>query len=115
MIPFSLASNLNRTWIVDLDGTIFKHNNYLNGYDILLPGVKDLWDSFLPNDMIVIITARSEDERSHTIHTLQINGLRFNHIIFNAPTGERVLINDIKPEFDLNTALAWNVKRNSGF
>lgn len=115
MIPFDLANNLNRTWIVDLDGTIFKHNAYIDGDDILLPGVKELWDEFLPSDMIVIITARDESEKQKTISSLENNRLRFDHIIFNAPTGERVIINDIKPEFGLKTAIAWNVERDKGY
>lgn len=115
MIPFTLSENLNRTWIIDLDGTVFKHNGYLNSKDILLPGVKELWNSFLPNDMIVIITARPESERQNTLDCLKANGLRFNHLIFEAPTGERVIINDIKPEFGLKTAIAWNVERDKGF
>lgn len=114
MIPFDLATNLNRTWIIDLDGTIFKHNGYKEGEDVLLPGVKDLWDSFLPSDMIIIVTARDKSERTKTIDSLQTNRLRFDHIIFEAPTGERVVINDTKPE-GLKTAIAWNVFRNRGF
>lgn len=114
MIPFGLATNLNRTWIIDLDGTVFKHNGYKDGKDVLLPGVKQLWDSFLPNDMIIIITARDETERKTTIESLQLSGLRFDHIIFGSPTGERVVINDIKPE-GLKTAIAWNVERDIGF
>jgi hypothetical protein len=114
MIPFDLASNLNRTWIIDLDGTVFKHNGYLEGSDMLLPGVKQLWDSFSPNDIVVIITARDSSEKDNTIDRLNENGLRFDHIIFGAPTGERVVINDIKPE-GLKTAIAWNVERDKGF
>ena len=114
MIPFDLASNLNRTWIVDLDGTVFKHNAYIDGDDILLPGVKELWKKFLPNDMIIIVTARNESEREKTLRSLVIHNLRFDHIIFNAPTGERVIINDSKPK-GLKTAIAWNIDRDRGF
>lgn len=114
MIPFKLSSNLNKTWIIDLDGTIFEHNKYLEGDDVLLPGVKELWNSFSPNDMIIIITARKKSEKEKTLNSLESNKLKFDHIIFEAPTGERILINDIKPA-GLKTALAWNVKRNEGF
>jgi hypothetical protein len=114
MIPFNLANNLNRTWIIDLDGTIFEHNGYKHGKDTLLPGVKDLWNSFLPNDMIIIVTARDKSEKENTIDNLKINKLRFDHIIFEAPTGERIVINDTKPE-GLVTALSWPVNRNKGF
>jgi hypothetical protein len=114
MIPFDLASNLNRTWIIDLDGTVFKHNGYKEGKDILLTGVKELWNSFLPNDMIIIVTARDESERDKTIDSLIFHQLKFDKIIFGAPTGERIVINDIKPE-GLKTALAWNVERDKGY
>ena len=115
MIPFDLANNLNRTWIVDLDGTIFKHNAYKDGIDVLLPGVQELWDKFLPSDMIVIITARDKSEKEKTLSSLAIYNLRYDHIIFDAPTGERVIINDIKPKFGLKTAIAWNVERDRGY
>lgn len=115
MIPFSLSNNLNRTWIVDLDGTIFKHNAYIDGDDILLPGVKELWEEFLPNDMIIIVTARDKNEINKTIHSLESHNLRYDHIIFDAPTGERVIINDTKPDYGLKTAIAWNVERDKGF
>lgn len=35
-------SPLGKTWILDLDGTLVKHNGYkLDGHDTLLPGAKD--------------------------------------------------------------------------
>jgi hypothetical protein len=37
-----------------------------------------------------------------------------NHIIFNLPLGERIVVNDKKPA-GLETAVAWNVERNKGF
>jgi hypothetical protein len=114
MIPFKLASNLNRTWIVDLDGTVFKHNGFRNGEDILLPGVKELWESFLPSDMIIIVTAREKKYKEITLKSLEKYKLRFDHIIFDAPTGERVIINDTKPQ-GLKTAIAWNVTRDKGY
>ena len=40
--------------------------------------------------------------------------IRYDKIIFDIPTGERILINDIKPQ-GLNTALCWNITRDKGF
>lgn len=38
-------SSLNKTWILDVDGTLVKHNGYkIDGYDTLLDGVKDFFE-----------------------------------------------------------------------
>jgi len=39
------------------------------------------------------------------------NGIRFAHVIYNAPFGERILINDRKPS-GLDTAIAVNTDRD---
>lgn len=114
MIPFELSSNLNHTWFIDLDGTILKHNGYLTDNDELLPGVRELWDSIPVNDFIIITTGRTEEYREESLKILKDNNLRFNHAIFGLPLGERIVINDLKPE-GLKTAIAWNVERDQGF
>jgi 23S rRNA G2445 N2-methylase RlmL len=40
------------------------------------------------------------------------NGIRYDHIICNAPFGERILINDSKPS-GLQTAVAVNIDRDT--
>lgn len=114
MIPFDLSKNLSHTWFIDLDGTILNHNGYLTGNDELLPGVKEMWNSIPEKDVIVIATGREEKYRESSLKILKDNGLRFNHAIFNLPLGERIVVNDTKPE-GLKTAIAWNVERNKGF
>ena len=38
------VSALPKTWIMDIDGTICKHNGYkIDGHDTLLPGAKDFF------------------------------------------------------------------------
>ena len=114
MIPFKLTDNLSHTWFIDLDGTVFEHNGYLSGEDKILSGVKELWDKIPYDDFIIIVTGRSKDYKNLTLTSLNNFNLRFNHIIFDLPLGERILINDIKPN-GLECAIAWNVKRNNGF
>lgn len=114
MIPFSLSENLGHTWFIDLDGTILKHNGYLNDNDELLPGVKELWDAIPAGDYIIITTGRSEDYQASSLTFLKNNGLRYNHAIFGLPLGERIVVNDPKPG-GLQTAIAWNVERDRGF
>lgn len=106
-------SSLSHTWIIDLDGTIFEHNGYLRGEDILLPGVKEFWLNIPANDFILILTARSKKFYNPTIESLEKFNLRYNQIMFDLPTGERILINDVKPS-GLNTAIAINLQRNNG-
>lgn len=113
MIPFELSNNLNHTWFIDLDGTILKHNGYLNGDDDILPGVKELWAAIPEGDYIVITTGREEKYKESSLQILSENGLRYDHAIFGLPLGERIVINDLKPE--LKTAIAWNVERDKGF
>lgn len=114
MIPFELSANLGHTWFIDLDGTILNHNGYLNGADNLLPGVKELWATIPDRDCIVIVTGRKKYYKNKSLKILSDNGLRYDHAIFGLPLGERIVINDCKPE-GLKTAIAWNVQRNKGF
>lgn len=114
MIPFKL-SDLNHTWIIDIDGTIFKHCGHLLGEDELLPGVKEFWSTIPEKDYILLMTARKEEYRKQTLAALRLHDLRYDYIIFGVHSGERILINDKKPWNDMNTALAWNVNRDEGF
>jgi len=115
MIPFNLSKNLKHLWLIDVDGTILKHNGYLKNGDELLPGVKEMWDSIPEKDVIFIISARQSKYKDMTLEFLDNHGLRYNHAIFGVPHGERIVINDNKPSDNLQTAVAWNVERNAGF
>ena len=90
-----VLSPLPKTWILDLDGTIVKHNGYLiDGKDTLLENSVAFIRNIPPEDKILILTARSENERVPTITFLEENDIRFDEILFGMPTGERILIND---------------------
>lgn len=105
-------SPLGHTWFLDLDGTIVKHNGYkLNGQDTLLDGALAFLNSIPKEDMVVFITSRKEEYRKMTEKFLQDNAVRYDYIIFNAPYGERILINDMKPT-GLKTAISINIKRD---
>ena len=106
------VSVLPKTWILDLDGTIVKHNGYkLDGCDTLLPGVKEFLASIKPEDMVIIVTSRTEEYRQLTLDFLKEQSIRYDHIIFGAPYGERILLNDRKPS-GLNMAMALNLDRD---
>lgn len=107
-----LLSSLEHTWILDLDGTIVKHNGYkIDGFDTLLDGAKEFVDSIPLDDMIIFITARKKKFKESTENFLKTNGIRYNHIIFEAPYGERILLNDNKPS-GLKMGIAYNKMRD---
>ncbi len=106
-------STMDKTWIFDLDGTLVEHNGYLKyGKDILLDGVREFFEKIPANDMVVILSARSSQYKDMTLEFLAENNIRFDHIIFDAPKGERILINDRKPD-GLKCAYAVNLERNN--
>lgn len=105
-------SKLGHTWIIDLDGTIVKHNGYQSdGEDIFLPGAEKFLKEIPEKDLIVFLTSRTEVYRGITERFLAEHKIRYNHIIFNAPYGERILINDNKPS-GLKMGIAINKKRD---
>lgn len=101
-----ILSSLAHTWIFDLDGTLVKHNGYLTAEgDTLLDGAAEFLANLPAKDMIILVTARPSELRDVTEKFLAKNNIRYDHIIFDAPVGERILINDSKPG-GLVTALA---------
>lgn len=109
-----VLSTLGHTWILDLDGTIVKHNGYkIDGEDSFLPGAEEFLRNIPKKDMIVFLTSRTEEFRKITEMFLRKNKVRFDHIIFNAPYGERILINDDKPS-GLKMSKSIAVSRNKG-
>ena len=105
-------SPMPKTWILDLDGTIVVHDGpYFLGHDEFLPGAREFLESIPSTDMIIFLTARSDYEKAHTLRFLKENKVRYDHIIFNAGQGERIMINDMKPD-GLVTAYAVNTTRD---
>lgn len=107
-----ILSQLGHTWILDLDGTIVKHNGYkIDGHDSFLDGAEYFLNNIPDEDMIIFLTSRTEDLRKDTENFLRKNNIRYNYIIFGAPYGERILVNDDKPS-GLKMSLAVNNKRD---
>lgn len=107
-----ILSTLPKTWILDLDGTLLKHNGYkLEGIDTVLSGVKEFFKEIPADDKIVIMTSRTDEFRQMTIDFLDSQGIRYDHIIFNMPMGERIVVNDRKPS-GIDMAIAVNLNRD---
>lgn len=108
-----VLSTLGHTWILDLDGTILKHNGYKDdGEDTFLTGTKEFLNKIPVKDMIIFLTSRTDDYKEQTLLFLKKHHIRYDHIIFNAPYGERILINDDKPS-GLHMSIAVTGKRDS--
>ena len=121
---------MTRTWFIDIDGTILKHRND-NEIEVsshekedgeeLLPGVLEFFKTIL-HQHIILTTARLVRHSKHTEKALERLGVTWDTIIYNLGSGERVLVNDIKPlesednltNRRLKTAYAINVNRNEG-
>ena len=127
------TESLNKTWFIDIDGTIVKHasNDQLDeaihdmGQDSFLieEPLNDSVD-FLKNipqeDTIILTTARDKRHEQHTLKMLKHFKIRYDKIMFDLRSGPRYLINDIKPvgvaenPEPINTAFAVNVERDRG-
>ena len=108
-------SNLGKTWILDIDGTLVKHNGYLiDGYDILLEGVKEFFEKISSEDKVVLMTARKEEYLPQLKEFLAQNNIRYDYLLTDMPMGERILVNDDKPS-GLKCAYAVNKKRDEKF
>ena len=105
-------SALGHTWVIDLDGTIVKHNGYkIDGEDSSLPGAEEFLRKIPLKDMLVFITSREECCRDITETFLNKHHIKYNYIIFGAPYGERILVNDDKPS-GLNMSVAVRMQRD---
>jgi len=123
----------DKTWFIDIDGTIVKHvDNNIIDEAIKTRGNKSyLFESpikesvsflnSIPNsDTIVLTTARDSGHAPHTIKMLDHYKIRYDRIIFDLRAGPRVVVNDMKPigaagnRSLMKTAYAINVNRDEG-
>ena len=106
-------SPLSKTWILDIDGTLVKHNGYLiDGHDTLLDGVKEFFKKLSSDDKVVLLTARKEEYLPALKDFLAKNNIRYDVLLTDMPMGERILINDRKPS-GLDMAFSVNKDRDA--
>jgi hypothetical protein len=109
-----MLSDLPKTWLIDIDGVIFPHNEYLTALDETpLPCVLQFFNQIPPDDRVILLSARKNEHIEQTRKQLDRWGIRYDELLFGLPVGERILINDIKPS-GLETAYAVNLGRNEG-
>ena len=118
----------SKTWFFDIDGTLVEHRTNPeidNGAEeILLPYTKQFVNKLYDDGhFIILTTARWESQRPQTTEMLKEFDIKYHHLIMGIGSGERILVNDIKPiesddnirEEVLPTAYCINVERNKGF
>lgn len=108
-----------KTLFIDIDGTLLHHHGKANQQTklpaIVLPGVTEKlseWD--IKGYRIILVTGRKESERPDTIKQLAESHIQYDYLIMGISRGDRVIINDMKPDSDSPTAVAINVVRNNG-
>ena len=107
-----ILSTLPKTWFVDIDGTLVKHNGYkIDGNDTMLDGAKEYMAQIPAEDKVILTTSRTDEYREQTLAFLKDNGVRFDDVIFNLPMGERIVMNDRKPS-GLEMSVAINLDRD---
>lgn len=108
-------SPLAKTWVLDVDGTLVKHNGYkIDGYDTLLDGVSEFFETLSPEDKVVLLTARKEEHLQDLKDFLAKNNICYDYLLTDMPMGERILVNDRKPS-GLDMAFAINKNRDAAF
>jgi hypothetical protein len=108
-----------KTILCDIDGTLVKHRLPVDnlGENVkleILEGTKEKlseWDSLGYN--IILITGRKESMRNVTEKQLSEAGIFYDMLIMGVGGGDRILINDKKPD-GRDAAFAINIKRNNG-
>lgn len=114
-----MSNNQTKTIFCDIDGTLLYHYGDLykqiNKKPILLKGTKEKlieWDRRGYN--IILVTGRRESCRKQTETQLQKLGIFYDQLIMGLGGGERVIINDLKPNSNTDMVHAINIKRNKG-
>ena len=116
-----MRNNAPKTIFCDLDGTLTKHPTDVGliqdpNYELeVLPGVKEfLYTIDVNRYHLVITTGRKESLREPTIKQLQKAGIIYDQLIMGVGGGDRIIINDRKPNSDRDTAYVINLNRNEG-
>jgi 3-deoxy-D-manno-octulosonate 8-phosphate phosphatase KdsC-like HAD superfamily phosphatase len=118
--PMSSQIEKPKTIFCDIDGTLVYHyGDIVSNYQepaIVLPNVLESIKSWEKNNYkIILTTGRKECVRTITEEQLSDLGIVYDCLIMGLPNGDRVLINDRKPNSLRNTAYAINLDRNIGF
>jgi len=110
---------MKKTLFLDIDGCLIKHQGNLSAQLTkpmeLLPGTLEKlneWDA--EGHKIILTTGRKESMRKITEKGLTELGIFYDQLVMGCTRGERIIINDGKPDNDMNTANYIQLERNEG-
>lgn len=121
------STNKAKTIFCDIDGTILEHAGEMDDLIFsltnptsedspqLLPGVKERFQEWEEKGYnIILTTGRRESLRQSTELQLFVLGISYDQLVMGIGGGQRVLINDLKPDSTGSTAIAICLERNKG-
>jgi len=110
---------MKKTIFLDIDGCILFHNGnlvtQLKEPPKSLPGAIEKlieWEAL--GHKIILTTGRKEPMRKKTEEQLSFLGIIYDQLVMGITRGERIVINDKKPNNDMRVARAIEVDRNKG-
>lgn len=123
MAKYEPIQNRPKTFIVDVDGAIFRQRGRWPDIDSidpkkdLLPGVRERfleWE--MKGHRLILMTGRADNYRQITEEQLQKAGIPYHNLIMAVGMGQRILINNLKSEEShIQTAVAVNLETDKGF
>lgn len=109
-------NNKPKTIICDIDGVLLEHRNQglssqLNSGPLrgTIEKINE-WDAKGYN--IILMTGRRESLRTKTEKQLLMYDIFYDQLIMGVGGGDRIIINDRKPDSDRDTAYSINLYRN---
>ena len=123
MASYESISKRPKTLFVDVDGVIFRQIGRWPDIDTIdpkedvLPGVREKFIEWnMKGYKIILVTGRADNYRVLTEEQLQKGGIPYHLLIMSGGMGERILINNYKPEEpEVPTAIAINLEIDKGF
>ena len=107
-------SCLPKTWFIDLDGVLVKHNGHHEPEgDRWLETAWEFIGNLNQEDKVILTTSRNSKDTEQIIAQFKKKGVEIHASITDLPHGERIVINDRKPS-GLRTAFSISVDRDAG-
>lgn len=112
-------TEMKKTFFLDIDGCLIKHHGNLseqvNKKAKLLPGTLEMlnkWEA--EGHKIILTTGRKESMRKKTEEQLADLGIFYDQLVMGLNRGERIVVNDSKPNNRMTTCSAIQLERNKG-
>lgn len=110
---------MKKTLFLDIDGCLIKHQGNLSTQILtkteLLDGTLEKLNEWEGKGYrLILTTGRKESMRKFTEEQLLGLGIFYDQLVMGLNRGERIVINDSKPNNDMVTASAVQIERNIG-